>query len=418
MTVSNSNLAEQANQTELGCTLNHALLQQQLTAFCPSVDLYPLLFEQRPHLCAELPVFIGNPQWQQQRQLIQAIEQVIALPAYQQQVLTHAPNTAQFCPTASGVCLGFDFHIAADHSCLIEINSNAGGSLLNILLAQAHQDQDPVAVQSALQQFFDMFSQEWRLQNPERALRTVAIVDEQPQQQYLYPEFLLFQSLFQQHGINAIICDPSQLDYHHNQLYNGEMVIDLVYNRLTDFALQHPQHQALQQAYLTGNTVITPHPHNHALYADKRNLVLLSDAKRLAYLNIAPETQATLLQGIAKTLLVKEQDPNWLWQQRKHWFFKPACGYGSKAAYRGDKLTQRVFAEILASDDYVAQALTPPSTRQVMVDNHPVSLKLDLRHYVYQSHSLWQCARLYQGQTTNFRTAGGGFAPIRLLADC
>jgi hypothetical protein len=39
-------------------------------------------------------------------------------------------------------------------------------------------------------------------------------------------------------------------------------------------------------------------------------------------------------------------------------------------------------------------------------------MKADLRAYVYQAHVQLLAARLYQGQTTNFRTPGGGFAPV------
>jgi hypothetical protein len=41
-----------------------------------------------------------------------------------------------------------------------------------------------------------------------------------------------------------------------------------------------------------------------------------------------------------------------------------------------------------------------------------VELKLDLRNYVYAGHVQLIAARLWQGQTTNFRTPGGGFAPV------
>jgi hypothetical protein len=34
---------------------------------------------------------------------------------------------------------------------------------------------------------------------------------------------------------------------------------------------------------------------------------------------------------------------------------------------------------------------------------------------VYDGMIQLMAARLYQGQTTNFRTAGGGFAPVYLL---
>lgn len=39
-------------------------------------------------------------------------------------------------------------------------------------------------------------------------------------------------------------------------------------------------------------------------------------------------------------------------------------------------------------------------------------LKLDLRVYVYDGQAQLLAARLYHGQTTDFRTPGGGFAPV------
>ena len=100
-----------------------------------------------------------------------------------------------------------------------------------------------------------------------------------------------------------------------------------------------------------------------------------------------------------------------LWAERRKFFFKPAAGYGSKAAYRGDKLTRRVWQEILGGD-YVAQALVPPSERRLEIDSAETDLKLDVRAYVYDGAIQLVAARLYQGQTTNFRTPGGGFAPV------
>ena len=73
-------------------------------------------------------------------------------------------------------------------------------------------------------------------------------------------------------------------------------------------------------------------------------------------------------------------------------------------------MTRRVFADILAGD-YVAQALVPPSTRRLNLDDH-AELKLDLRNYTYDGEVQLVAARLYQGQTTNFRTPGGGFAAV------
>ena len=118
-----------------------------------------------------------------------------------------------------------------------------------------------------------------------------------------------------------------------------------------------------------------------------------------------------VITGIPRTVAVTADNTESFWERRKQWFFKPAAGYGSKAAYRGDKLTKRVFAEI-SRGGYVAQSLVSPSERRLLVDGCEQNLKLDLRNYVYQGKVQLVSARLYQGQTTNFRTPGGGFAAV------
>jgi hypothetical protein len=157
--------------------------------------------------------------------------------------------------------------------------------------------------------------------------------------------------------------------------------------------------------------VITPHPHAHALYADKRNLVLLTDAKFVASLPIAEPLQQRLRQDIPLTRKLTPEQAEEFWQTRNQWFFKPAMGYGSRAAYRGDKVTKRVFSEIIAGN-YVAQQLVPPAERVIEFDSTTTMLKFDVRAYAYGDQLQLLAARLYQGQTTNFRTAGGGFAPV------
>jgi hypothetical protein len=204
---------------------------------------------------------------------------------------------------------------------------------------------------------------------------------------------------------------PDALSFDGKSLRCEGQVVDLVYNRLTDFSLEEVQNSALREAYLADTVVLTPHPQAHALYADKRNLVLLSDAAWLREIGIDAADRQLLLGGIPRTEEVNAQDAEAFWRSRKQWFFKPAAGFGSKAAYRGDKLTKRVFEEI-SRGGYIAQALVPPSERRLLVDGVEQDLKLDLRNYVYQGAVQLVSARLYQGQTTNFRTPGGGFAAV------
>ncbi len=56
-----------------------------------------------------------------------------------------------------------------------------------------------------------------------------------------------------------------------------------------------------------------------------------------------------------------------------------------------------------------------PSERMVRLDGSPEARKTDVRLYVYNGQVLLTAARLYQGQTTNFRTPGGGFAPVFVI---
>ena len=127
----------------------------------------------------------------------------------------------------------------------------------------------------------------------------------------------------------------------------------------------------------------------------------------------SPANIATLREGIPLTHRVQD-DEAW-WRDRKDWFFKPSAGFGSRGAYRGDKLTRRVFAEIVKGG-YVAQQLAMPGERRGPAPGD-APFKGDIRNYVYDSRVQLLAARLYQGQTTNFRTAGGGFAPILQVRD-
>jgi len=261
-----------------------------------------------------------------------------------------------------------------------------------------------------------MFRSEWEKSGHTTALSTIAIVDVAPEQQYLYPEFLLFQQLFERHGLHAAICDPAQLHWADGVLWHEHVKIDLVYNRLTDFMLDAPASAALRAAYLANAVVLTPHPQAHALYADKRNLALLSDPAMLALFGVPTPLQQILLKYIPSTELVSGEQGDRLWQNRRNLFFKPAAGYGGRAAYRGDKLTKRVWLNILSAD-YIAQKLIPPGRRVGGNAQAPDMLKFDIRCYTYDGEMQWTAARVYQGQTTNFRTPGGGFAPVYLVGD-
>lgn len=411
-----------AERLNAGCfcrTLDPERLRQQLESEPGLAGSAELLRATRPHLFSSTTVFVSTDVARTMADAVAAIERVALLPEYQQQALARAPQIAALAFGPKGMFMGYDFHLSPLGPRLIEVNTNAGGALLNLALARAQQacceplgraelDRSLAGVE---QQMVEMLRSEWRLQRGDAALGTLAIVDDDPQAQYLAPEFELFRQLCARHGIDARILDAGALDWHAGRLWHAGQPIDMVYNRLTDFYLGEAHHASLRSAYQAGAVVLTPHPYAHALHADKRNLMTLSDPRTLAAWGVSVEDRQLLAAVVPHTRKVEPADAAELWATRRNWFFKPAAGYGSKAAYRGDKLTRRVWDEILVGD-YVAQALVPPTERGVELEGSRSDLKFDLRAYTYDGQVQLLAARMYSGQTTNFRTPGGGFAPV------
>ena len=406
-----------------GCfcrTLNQDRLRENLESDASLAGLAQRIVQTRPHLFSSTVVFVSPAMAATIAAAVAAIERVIALPQYQAAALARAPAIARHAFGPAGAFMGYDFHLGAQGPRLIEINTNAGGALLTAALARAqrscceamHWAFTPNAeLQTREQTFLDMFVAEWRLQRGDAPMGSLAIVDDEPAAQYLAPEFELLQQLFRRQGLVASIADAKELEWREGKLWRQGAAVDMVYNRLTDFYLAEPGHSALRVAYEAGSVVLTPHPRAHALHADKRNLIALSDDTLLATWGVAEADRELLKAAVPQTRLVTAERAAELWAGRRRLFFKPVAGHGGKAAYRGDKLTRRVWGEIQAGD-FVAQALVPPGERLTEVDGVQADLKFDVRAYTYDGKVLLLAARMYSGQTTNFRTPGGGFAPV------
>lgn len=372
------------------------------------------LLARRELIFSDTRVHVAAGHLQAMADFVAAMERITALPGWQAAVLKDAPETARHPSGVRGVFFGYDFHITPDGPRLIEINTNAGGGFLNALLLQAqHAPRDGLPDGAAVDAAFcAMFAAEWAAAGRAGKPKRVAITDDAPAEQYLNPDFDLCRDLLLHHcGIEAVICDAADLVVRDGRLQCGGQEIDLVYNRLTDFLLDDPRHAALREAWLHDLAVVTPHPRAYALFADKRHLVRLGDDAWLAGIGVDAATRALVQRVVPPTERVTADKAEDLRARRKGLFFKPATGFGSKATYRGANVTTRVFADILAGD-YVAQALVPPSTRVIEIDGERRELKVDLRCYAYAGQVQLVAARIWQGQTTNFRTPGGGFTPV------
>jgi len=420
-----NHLSEYLNQDCFCFSPDVEALKQALQADSVLSGWWPHWQDSHAHLFSATGLFISQTQLLAMHEAVRVLHEAMSSVAWRDHVQAPQPNGLLQVPR--GVFMGYDFHLTESGPKLIEINTNAGGAMLNLALTRAQHACCDAArdwmhtatdVRQLESRWLDMFAQEWALQRPDEPFvpqvgpkRTLAIVDEAPERQYLYPEFLLFQDLFRRGGLEVVIASPQDLAWVSGRLQHQGQGIDMVYLRLTDFDLSDPAHAALHQAWESGACVFTPNPETHALHANKRHLAALSDADLGARMGWSAHSQSVLARVVPQTRLLTPENSDQLWTERKHYFFKPLTGFGSKAVYRGDKLTTKTWAQI-SQLPYVAQALIPPSQRVVMVQDKRKTLKADVRAYAYDGQVQLFAARLYDGQTTNFRSDGGGFAPV------
>ena len=193
--------SERLNETCLCITLDRDALYRALEREVGDRDFYKAFIATRPHLFSNVPVFISESETNGMLGVVRAIEAATRLPGYQEAALSWAPEVARPNFGPLGAFMGYDFHLTKAGPRLIEVNSNAGGAFLNALLAKAQRAccaEVEVAPGGIKASDFDgavlrMFQREWTLQRGTGAPKRIAIVDERPTQQYLYPEFVLAQ---------------------------------------------------------------------------------------------------------------------------------------------------------------------------------------------------------------------------------
>ena len=201
-----------------GCvchTLDQGVLRDALIQETGDPSFCDWLIETRPHLFADVAVFVSDAQLASMRRILTAIETATCHPAYQAAVLDWAPASAHRDFGPRGAFMGYDFHMGPDGPALIEVNTNAGGAMLNAVLAQAQRsccapESSDFPTDDFEATVAQMFATEWNHQRGSDRNTAIAIVDDQPAGQFLYPEFLLVQRLLERHGHSVIIADPSE----------------------------------------------------------------------------------------------------------------------------------------------------------------------------------------------------------------
>jgi hypothetical protein len=98
------------------------------------------------------------------------------------------------------VLMAYDFHLDGETPRLLEINTNASGYLLADALYHMHAQPNPFP--QAMHALKQSFAEEFQRLGLEGSPH-IAIIDEAPRAQKMFPEFLLYQSLFETWGYTA-----------------------------------------------------------------------------------------------------------------------------------------------------------------------------------------------------------------------
>jgi hypothetical protein len=231
---------------------------------------------------------------------------------------------------------------------------------------------------------------------------SLAIIDDQPDQQRLFIEFLVYHELFKSWGWNSTIADFHTVDLQKNAF---------IYNRYTDFYLNNPESAVLKKAFKERTTCLSPNPYEYFMLADKQRLIDWSNRENLARWQVPQEAQDLILSVVPASLDIHHDSKEDVWAHRKIFFFKPKRAFGSKQSYRGASISRKAFDEIVGQE-FIAQEFVAAPEKSFETPDGPQNFKYDLRCYAYQGRLQLVVARLYQGQVTNLRTPYGGFACV------
>lgn len=348
-----------------------------------------------PHLFCGQPVSLPSPLIAKIDRFRKFFYEITSTSQWREEAFSSRPMPK---PTNyESLLTAFDFHFMDDGNLrLIEINTNASLFLPFWLLYDVTKT--PLPNEFRPEGFIGAFH-ETHKQFSGQPLKKIVIFDENPSEEGLYFEFLLNQEFFQQQGLECEVMGTK--DLHRLRPEPGL----LIYNRHTDFFLAHPNLSVLQQGYFQSQLCVSPHPMGYSTMAHKNLLSRL----RQSFMN----RDKDLAQWVPQQLELNESDKETLWAKRKSYFFKPVASFGSKGVYSGKGISRKKFEE-LWSQKYLAQERCPAGTILVPVDGEEKKMKFDLRFYVTPREILLAGARVYQGQTTNVRTPGGGLSPLSL----
>lgn len=357
-----------------------------------------------PHLIAPLQIKLSQDVLQQARAFASALFRLRQNEKYRSwlQATNPFPNT-QLLPAGNfSLFMSYDFHLSPEGVLkLIEVNTNAAFLVLGELLYSALGLKSPVSSFS-WNELKKSFENEFYLATGKQGLKKIAIIDDHPEAQRLYIEFLACQELFKSWGWEVQVLD-----------YRSDLSsFDFIYNRGTDFYWQDPSWKQVCELFNSKTVGISPNPFEYYYLADKQRLTSWCRAENLTTWQVSSSDQEILLRHLPKSEELNSSNSDEIWSRRKQLFFKPQRAFGSKQSYKGASVSRRVFQEML-DQDFLAQEYLQAPEIQFDTGAGVENLKYDLRFYAYQDQIQSVIARVYQGQVTNLQSPLGGFATLK-----
>ncbi len=261
-----------------------------------------------------------------------------------------------------------------------------------------------------------------------KPIQTIAIVDWRGLP--TLTEFEMFQRLFQDQGIRALICAPEDLTYRAGRLRCGGVAIDVVYRRvlLSELLARPSAAKALLDAYVAGDVTVVNSLRAKLLHK-KMSLALLSDERYAAL--YTPAQRRAIHKHIPWTRKVREGHTTYggrtvdltdfIVRAKDRLVLKPNDEYGGKGVILGWTVERREWEQTLITAltaSYVVQEKVPVPREPfpVLLDRmHFLDLSVDCDPYLFWGKVGGQLTRLSSSALLNVTAGAGSVVPTYVV---
>ncbi|MBV9019083.1 MAG: hypothetical protein JOZ71_00035 [Ktedonobacteraceae bacterium] len=243
-----------------------------------------------------------------------------------------------------------------------------------------------------------------------------------------YNEFVLFAQYFKAQGLECVIADPREVEYHNGRLMTGDFHITLIYKRvlLSELVAQGGLSHPILRAVLEG-AVCMVNPFRCKILDKKASLAVLSDERNAAIFSL-DELEA-IAAHIPWTCRVEERHTDYhgkkidllpyILEHREDFVLKPNDEYGGKGVVLGWQSDRARWAQALQTalaEPYIVQERVdiPSEPYPSVVDGCVVfaDRMLDINPFVFYGDYVDGCvSRLSSEALLNVSAGTGSTTP-------